>query len=91
MMDTDKLASMASQIAAFFRAYPAEEAKAGIKKHLEAFWTPKMLDAMMTRGPHAGVDPLVTAALWTEPAAESPVRARVFEPELGGALMSDAG
>ena len=90
-MDTDKLASMANQIAMFFRAYPAEEARAGIKGHLEAFWTPKMLEAMMTRGPHAGVDPLVTSALWTEPAAESPIRQRVFDPAVGGPIMSDAG
>ena len=90
-MDTDKLASMANQIAMFFRVYPVAEARAGIRGHLEAFWTPKMLQAMMTRGPHAGVDPLVTAALWGETEAESPVRARVFEPELGGELMSDAG
>ena len=90
-MDTDKLAAMANQIAMFFRAYPVEEAQAGIKDHLVAFWTPKMLEAMMTRGPHAGVDPLVTAALWKQPEADSPVRQRVFDPAVGGPLMSDAG
>lgn len=90
-MDTDKLASMANQIAAFFKVYPAEEAQAGIKGHLEAFWTPKMLEAMLARGPHAGVDPLVTAALWTQPEADSPIRARVFDPAVGGPIMSDAG
>ena len=45
----------------------------------------------MTRGPHSGVDPLVIAALWREPDAESPIRARVFDPAIGGPIMSDAG
>ncbi len=39
----DKLLRMANQIASFFRSYPDDEAVAGIHKHIEAFWTPKMV------------------------------------------------
>ena len=90
-MNTDKLAAMANQIAAFFHVYPEEEARAGIKKHMEAFWTRAMREALQARGPHPGLDSLVIAALWTNPVGESPVRPRVFDPTIGGVLMSDAG
>jgi formate dehydrogenase subunit delta len=33
---------MANQIAAFFNAYPRDEAVAGIRTHIRDFWEPRM-------------------------------------------------
>ncbi len=55
-----KLVHMANQIAAFFRPYPREEAEAGIRDHMQAFWTPHMR-AKLRSAPDAAVavlDPL---------------------------------
>ncbi len=90
-MNADKLASMANQVAGFFRSYPEDEACAGIRDHIEAFWTPGMRQAMLAGGPQAGLDPLVVTALWTAPHAESPVRKETAGPEMAGQLASDAG
>lgn len=90
-MNTDKLASMANQIATFFRSYPEAEAAAGIRDHIQQFWTPGMRRAMLASGPRAGLDPLVTAALWTPQAAESPILKETAGPDSGGQLASDAG
>jgi formate dehydrogenase subunit delta len=61
----EKLSRMANQIAAFFHACPAEEARAGIAQHIADFWTPGMrrtLQDTVDRGGE-GLDPLVVQAL----------------------------
>ncbi|QRM35717.1 formate dehydrogenase subunit delta [Microvirga sp. VF16] len=64
-MSTEKLIRMANQIAAFFRSYPEEEAVAGIRNHLMAFWTPRMRGAIATYAGQEGdkLDPLVLKAV----------------------------
>jgi len=39
----DKLARMANQIGDFYAAMPDSEAVEGAAKHLQSFWTPKMI------------------------------------------------
>jgi formate dehydrogenase subunit delta len=46
---TDKLVSMANQIAQFFKSQPYDEAVAGIADHLRSFWTPKMRREIIER------------------------------------------
>ncbi len=58
---SDKLVMMANQIAAYFHPYPKERALAGIAKHIEDFWTPKMRASLDLRAPK--LDPLVREAL----------------------------
>lgn len=41
-MDIHRLVHMANQIADFFKAYPEEEAIAGVENHLRQFWDPRM-------------------------------------------------
>ena len=62
--DGDKLVSMANQIAAFFHAYPDDEARAGVARHIADFWTPGMRRALQAKidGGEAGLDPLVLRA-----------------------------
>ena len=38
---------MANQIAAYFAAYPHEEAVAGVKDHLKRFWERRMKDQLL--------------------------------------------
>jgi formate dehydrogenase subunit delta len=45
-MQPDHLIHMANQIAAYFAAYPHEEAVAGVRDHLKQFWEPRMLKAI---------------------------------------------
>ena len=90
-MDDAKLISMANQIASFFRSYPDDEAEAGIRQHIQAFWTPKMRAAIRAEGPHDGIDPLVATALRNWPAAESPIAKEVGSSPVGGQMASDAG
>ena len=74
-MSTDeKLVYMANQIAAFFKAMPDEEAVAGVAKHINDFWDPRMrqkLRALIDHG-NTGLSPLVLSAAshirWPEPA-----------------------
>jgi len=90
-MNTEKLAAMANQIAGFFRSYPDDEAAAGIRDHIQSFWTPGMCQAMLAEGPRPGLDPLVVRAMWTAPRAESPILKETAGPEMVGQLASDAG
>ena len=90
-MDIDKLVHMANQIAEFFRSYPEDEACAGIRDHILAFWTPRMRQALLAEGGHAGLDRLVATALKTWPRSESPVRKETASSETMGHLASDAG
>ncbi len=41
-MRLDDLVRMVNQIAEFFDAYPADEARAGVQQHLRKFWEPSM-------------------------------------------------
>ncbi len=74
-MNTDqKLVYMANQIAAFFQSQPKDEAAAGVAKHINDFWDPRMrtkLRAILDKGGD-GLTPLVLAAAeqirWPEPA-----------------------
>jgi formate dehydrogenase subunit delta len=45
-MQSDRLIRMANQIAAYFAAYPHEEAVVGVRDHLKQFWEPRMLKAI---------------------------------------------
>ena len=93
-MDAEKLVFMAGQIAAYFKAYPEDEAIIGIRDHIKSFWTPgmrKTLEARVRRD-NAGVEPLVLAAM-TEPRppGESPIRKETQGPGKLGEMVSDAG
>lgn len=59
--ESDKLVMMANQIAAYFHPYPRDRALAGIAKHIEDFWTPKMRARLDLTAPK--LDPLVREAL----------------------------
>lgn len=90
----DKLLRMANQIASFFRSYPDEEAVAGVHKHIQAFWTPKMVHKLEAALPAFGdkADILVRKAMHiVEPSAESPVRPATRDPQKLGEGASDAG
>ena len=64
-MRPEKLAMMANQIGAFFRAQSEAEAPAAIADHLKKFWDPGMradIVAHLDNG-GAGLDPLVAKAV----------------------------
>jgi formate dehydrogenase subunit delta len=64
-MSTDqKLVYMANQIAAFFHSMPHEEAVAGVAKHINDFWDPRMRRKFfeLVDSGGAGLDPLVIEA-----------------------------
>jgi formate dehydrogenase subunit delta len=63
-METKDMVRMANQIAAYFRAYPEEEAVKETAKHLKSYWEPRMrklLDEHVAKG-GAGLEPLVLKA-----------------------------
>jgi len=63
-MTPERLVHSANQIALFFAAYPRERGEAGVREHLEKFWTPAMrreLAAQVAAG-GAGLHELVKAA-----------------------------
>ncbi len=92
-MTVDKLARMANEIASFFRAYPEEEACAGIRDHIVAFWTLGMRSTFLAsaKAGNPGLDPLVAKALKTWPEADSPVVRATALAEASGPGASDAG
>lgn len=53
-MQPDRLIRMANQIAAYFSAYPHEEAVSGLTDHLKQFWEPRMLIAIKDHVAHGG-------------------------------------
>ena len=64
-MRAEKLAMMANQIGAFFKAQSESEAPAAIADHLKKFWDPGMradIVAHLGRGGD-GLDPLVKKAV----------------------------
>ncbi len=87
----EKLVSMGNQMARYFCSYPEAEAVAGIREHIESFWTPRMRAAILAANEHAGLDPLVMTALRSWPQAESPIRKQTAGPGEAGLLASDAG
>ena len=64
-MQPDRLIRMANQIAAYFSAYPHEEAVAGISDHLKHFWEPRMLNGIKDHVAQggAGLNDLVPEAV----------------------------
>ena len=93
-MSHPKLSRMANQIAAFFQAYPAPEATAGIHDHLVAFWTPKMRAQLAEHLATGTTDlhPLVVAALQPRTGAHSPAEKEAAGPSQVGEIgASDAG
>jgi formate dehydrogenase subunit delta len=93
---------MANQIAGYFKAYPEDDAVAGISDHIKSFWTPGMrrtLTAHLDRHPD-GAEQLVVRAMLGQVAAEpvgehaegeSPIRKEVKGPGELGEALSDAG
>ena len=63
-METTEIVRMANQIAAFFKAYPHDEAVAGVTGHIKDFWEPRMKKALAAHvaAGGAGLEPLVTEA-----------------------------
>ncbi|MBM3561503.1 MAG: formate dehydrogenase subunit delta [Alphaproteobacteria bacterium] len=63
-MKTGQMVHMANQIAAFFQAYPHDEAVEGVRKHILDVWEPRMrrqlLDHLTAGGD--GLVPLVREA-----------------------------
>lgn len=41
-MTTERMLTMANQIAGFFRSFPHEEAVEGVAAHIRQFWDPRM-------------------------------------------------
>jgi formate dehydrogenase subunit delta len=64
-MKSDRLVRMANQIAAYFSAYPHEEAVSGITDHLKHFWEPRMLTGIKDHVAQggAGLNDLVPEAV----------------------------
>jgi len=61
--EVQKLAHMANQIANFFRPYPEQAARDGVRTHIMSFWTPKMRAELVAHADGLKLDPLVTAVL----------------------------
>ena len=61
----EKLVYMANQIAAFFQSMPHDEAVAGVAKHINDFWDPRMRRQFfeIVEAGGAGLKPLVLEAV----------------------------
>ena len=61
----EKLVYMANQIAGFFKAMPHDEAVAGVAKHINDFWDPRMRRQFfeIVEAGGAGLSPLVLEAV----------------------------
>ena len=93
-MDGEKLVFMANQIAAFFKAYPEEDAIVGVRDHIVSFWTPGMRRTLQARmlGSTEGLEHLVVAAMTgPRPDCESPIKKEMQGPGELGQMASDAG
>lgn len=67
-MQADDLVRMANQVAQFFAPYPDEEATAGVREHLVAFWDPGMRRELLAvadgvTSTHVPLAPLVVRAI----------------------------
>jgi len=89
----ERLVRMANQMADFFRAYPADEARAGIADHIRSFWTRAMRDELQTLISQDGdaLDPLVREAFGGRALGESPIMKETGGPDEVGQMGSDAG
>ena len=68
-MTNEDIVRMANQIAAFFSAYPHDEAVSGVSGHIKDFWEPRMkkaLKAYVAEG-GKGLEPLVVEAVGNLP------------------------
>ena len=68
-MTNEDIVRMANQIAAFFSAYPHDEAVGGVSGHIKDFWEPRMkkaLKAYVAEG-GKGLEPLVVEAVGNLP------------------------
>ena len=92
-MNEAKLARMANQVATFFRSYPEDEAVAGIRGHLQSFWTRGMLRDLRAHAAagNPDVDPFVARALLDAPLSDDPAHKTVEGPVAGGMMVIDAG
>jgi formate dehydrogenase subunit delta len=93
-VSAEKLVRMANEIAAFFKPYPEAEAVAGIRNHIHAFWTAKMIAGLhqAENDGVAGIDPLVVAALHNPAPAPAPTAKEAAGPaQVGEIGSSDAG
>lgn len=72
---------------------PEEEASAGIRNHIVAFWTPGKRSTFLAfaRVGGPGLDLLVAEAMRTWPDAESPVVRATAPAKASGQGASDAG
>ncbi len=61
--ETEQLARMANQNASFFRSYPEQTARDGVRTHILSFWTPKMRAELLKHAEGLKLDPLVKAVL----------------------------
>ncbi len=68
---------MANQIAAFFEAYPRQEALDGIAKHIKNFWDPRMRQQLneYLDGGGEGLSPLAISALAPKRKAKAKAKA----------------
>jgi formate dehydrogenase subunit delta len=76
-MENRDMIRMANQIAAYFEAYPRNEALQGIAKHIKSFWDPRMrkqLDEYISGGGEE-LSPLVIAAIAPKPKAKAKAKA----------------
>jgi len=66
-MENRDMVRMANQIAAYFEAYPRQEALDGIAKHIRLFWDPRMRTQLIKYVDGGGHDlsPLVITAVGT--------------------------
>ncbi len=68
---------MANQIAAYFEAYPRNEALEGIAKHIKSFWDPRMRKQLgeYIDGGGEGLSPLVVTAITPKAKAKAKAKA----------------
>jgi formate dehydrogenase subunit delta len=60
----EKLLRMAAQIAEFFQSYPMDQAAAGVARHINRYWTPRMREQFLNTAPTtADLSPLLRNAL----------------------------
>jgi len=71
-MDADKLVRMANQIADYYKAYPHDEAVAGIAAHIRSFWDPRMRERLARdiAAGGTGLTPLALAGARSLPAPQ---------------------
>lgn len=65
-MTTQRLVTMANQVASFFSSYPEDEAIDGTAKHLKAYWDPRMrreIEAHLANKAGAGLSHIALEAV----------------------------